>query len=270
LEEGVDKTVDKEDDIAQEDEYTNPLQNDDFDYDDYTNDDDAYERSCASNNTSSRAREEIPFSMGTSFAEYLKSQVYLTKMDKPDRHIAKFVVGNIDDDGYLKRTVEELVDDLAFRETLLVTDEKMQEIVDQIKLFEPAGVGAYDLQECLLIQIKQKAPTEAIKHAQAILANHFDAFSKHNYAKIQLRLNITERQLQEAINEIKRLNPKPGSAWKGTLLEQNQTFVIPDFIVERQEDKLVVSLNNSDVPALHVSTEYTYMLKAYANTSSKR
>lgn len=265
LEEGVDKTVDKEDDIAQEDEYTNPLQNDDFDYDDYTNDDDAYERSCASNNTSSRAREEIPFSMGTSFAEYLKSQVYLTKMDKPDRHIAKFVVGNIDDDGYLKRTVEELVDDLAFRETLLVTDEKMQEIVDQIKLFEPAGVGAYDLQECLLIQIKQKAPTEAIKHAQAILANHFDAFSKHNYAKIQLRLNITERQLQEAINEIKRLNPKPGSAWQGTLAERNQEIVIPDFIVERQDDKLVVSLNNSDIPPLHVSTDYTDMLARYTH-----
>lgn len=264
LEEGVDKTVEKEEDAILEDEYDNPLQNDDFDYDDYTNDDDAYERSTASNNTSTQVREEIPFSMGTSFSEFLKSQVYLTKMDKADRHIAKFVVGNIDDDGYLKRTVEDLVDDLAFRESLIVSEEKMKDIVDQIKLFEPAGVGAYDLQECLLIQIRQKTPTEAVLHAQEILANHFDAFSKRNNAKILQRLNITEQQLQNAIYEIKRLNPKPGSAWQGTLTERNQELVFPDFIVERQDDRLIVSLNNSDIPPLHVSTVYTKMLADYS------
>ena len=127
LEEGLDKSLELElnEYDTPESEYENPLKNDNFDYDDYVQDDDIHDPL-----PSSRPHEEIPFSMGISFVEYLKSQVYLTDMDKPDRHIAKFVVGNIDDDGYLRRTVEELVDDLSFREGLVVTDEKMHEIVE--------------------------------------------------------------------------------------------------------------------------------------------
>ena len=271
LEEGVDRNTEQEDDTLQhEDEYDNPLKNDDFDYDDYTNDDDVSERMTSSSASSSRTREEIPFSMGTSFAEYLKSQIYLTKMDKPDRHIAKFVVGNIDENGYLQRSAEELVDDLSFREGLVVSDSKMQEIIDQIKTFDPAGVGASNLQERLLIQLDQKAPTPAIQLASKILRDYFDAFSKLHHDKIKQRLNISDEQFNAAKMEIQRLNPKPGSAWKGTLLEQNQEIVIPDFIVERQDEKLVVSLNNSDLPPLHVSTDYTYMLEAYTHTTSKK
>ena len=125
LEEGVEAKDELEfNDIDQtDDQYDNPLQNEDFNYDDYVQDDDMHEVA----STQNRPHEDIPFSMGTSFAEYLKSQIYLTKMDKPERHIAKFVVGNIDDDGYLRRTVEELVDDLSFREGLVVPDEKMKE-----------------------------------------------------------------------------------------------------------------------------------------------
>ena len=151
LEEGVDKTTEIEDNDFADDEYDNPLKNEDFDYDDYTQDDDISERTSLSSSNNSRPHEEIPFSMGMSFAEYLKSQIYLTKMDKPDRHVAKFVVGNIDENGYLRRTTEELVDDLSFRENIIISDSKMQEIIDQIQLFDPVGVGAQDLQECLLI-----------------------------------------------------------------------------------------------------------------------
>ena len=270
LEEGVDRNAEHEEDTPQhEEEYDNPLKNDDFDYDDYTNDDDVSERMTAASGSSSRTREEIPFSMGTSFAEYLKSQIYLTKMDKPDRHIAKFVVGNIDEDGYLHRTTEELVDDLSFREGLLVEDSKMQEIIDQIKQFDPAGVGAHDLQECLLIQIKQKPSTPSIDLAHKILANHFEHFYKHNFERVKQKLNIDDSQLKQAIAEIHRLNPKPGSAWKGTLLERNQEIVIPDFIVENHDDKLVVSLNNSDIPPLHVSADYTSMLETYNQPAGK-
>ena len=271
LEEGVDRNAEREEDtLQQEDEYDNPLKNDDFDYDDYTNDDDVSERMTASSGSSSRMREEIPFSMGTSFAEYLKSQIYLTKMDKPDRHIAKFVVGNIDENGYLQRSVEELVDDLAFREGLVVSDSKMQEIVDQIKTFDPAGVGATDLQECLLIQLKQKEATPSIKLAQTIISKYFDTFFKLHHDKIKQRLCVTDENFDAAKEEIKRLNPKPGSAWKGTLLEQNQEIVIPDFIIEHNDEKLIVSLNNSDVPPLHVSTDYTDLLEAYTHTTSKK
>ena len=169
LEEGRDTNEEIEfGDLEQQDtEYENPLQNEDFNYDDYVQDDDIRENQLYMGND--RPHEDIPFSMGTSFAEYLKSQIYLTKMDKPDRHIAKFVVGNIDEDGYLRRTVEELVDDLAFREGLQVTDEKLHEIVEQVKQFDPIGVGAYDLQECLLMQLSRKETTSSVKLAYKII-----------------------------------------------------------------------------------------------------
>lgn len=247
-----------------EDTYENPLQNDDFNYDDYVQDDDIHEVS----STTSRGHEEIPFSMGTSFSEYLKSQIYLTKMDKPDRHIAKFVVGNIDDDGYLRRTVEELVDDLSFREGLLVEDAKMQEIVAQIKEFDPIGVGAYDLQECLLLQLNHKEQTPAVELAKTIIQHHFETFSRRNYSKLLQRLTISEEQLKKATEEIVHLNPRPGSAWIGTVVERNQSIVIPDFEVKQEDDELVITLNHGSISELHVSKEYQQMLEEYSKLES--
>ena len=203
--------------------------------------------------------------MGTSFAEYLKSQIYLTKMDKPDRHIAKFVVGNIDEDGYLRRRVEELVDDLAFREGLQVTDEKMHEIVEQVKQFDPVGVGAYDLQECLLMQLSRKEATASVTLAYKIIKDQFDVFSKRNFQKLQQRLMADEEQLSQAITEITRLNPRPGSAWIGTVVERNQSIVIPDFVVEQEDDKLQITINHGNIPALHVSTQYKDMMDEYSH-----
>ena len=269
LEEGQELSIDGDfgDVDLQDDTYNNPLQNEDFDYDAYVQDDDIHESSSPVN--SSRTHEDIPFSMGTSFAEYLKSQIYLTKMDKPDRHIAKFVVGNIDDDGYLRRTVEELVDDLSFREGLVVEDEKMADIVEQIKRFDPVGVGAYDLQECLLIQLRRKPQTPEIEMATQIIEHHFESFSRHQFNKILSRLEISEDQLKEATAEIIRLNPRPGSAWIGTVVERNQSLIIPDFIVEQEEEELVISINNGNIPDLHVSAEYQQMIEQYAHVSSQ-
>ena len=263
LEEGVEAKDELEfNDIDQtDDQYDNPLQNEDFNYDDYVQDDDMHEVG----STQSRPHEDIPFSMGTSFAEYLKSQIYLTKMDKPDRHIAKFVVGNIDEDGYLRRTVEELVDDLAFREGLQVTDEKMEEIVEQVKQFDPVGVGAYDLQECLLMQLSRKETTSSVKLAYKIIKDQFEVFSKRNFHKLQQRLLVDEEQLSQAITEITRLNPRPGSAWIGTVVERNQSIVIPDFIVEQEDDKLQITINHGNIPALHVSAQYKDMMDEYTH-----
>jgi RNA polymerase sigma-54 factor len=179
------------------------------------------------------------------------------------------VVGNIDDDGYLRRTVEELVDDLSFREGLQVTDEKMHEIVEQVKQFDPVGVGAYDLQECLLIQLQRKTPTPAIELAITILQHHFDYFSRHQFGKILTRLDITEEQLKEATSEIVHLNPRPGSAWIGTVVERNQSIIIPDFIVEQEDEDLVININQGNVPELHVSADYQQMLEDYAHVSSQ-
>ena len=265
LEEGSDKTQDidfQDQDIN--DEYTNPLQNEDFNYDDYVQDDDVIERGNYSNHSHEKAKEDIPFSVGMSFGEYLKSQIYLTKMDKPDRHIAKFVVGNIDDSGYLRRTAEELVDDLSFREGITVTDEKMKEIIAQIQQFDPPGVAAYDLQDCLLIQLRQHEPTNSIQLATIIISRFFDAFSRKQYSKITQRLNISEEELKAAISEITRLNPRPGNSWLGTVYDRNQSVVVPDFIVEEEDDELIVSLNQGDIPPLHVSPEYSQMLDLYS------
>lgn len=265
LEEGRDSSQELEIDEydTAENEFENPLKNDDFDYTDYVQDDDTHEPP-----PGSRPHEEIPFSMGISFAEYLKSQVYLTDMDKPDRHIAKFVVGNIDDDGYLRRTVEELVDDLCFREGLEVSDEKMREIVEKVKQFEPVGVGAYDLRECLLIQLRQKTMTVSVEHALTILQEYYDAFSRHQSGKICQRMMITEEEFKEAANEILHLNPRPGSAWAGTVVDRNQSIVIPDFIVEQADDDLVISLNNGNISELHISEDYQHMLEEYSHPTS--
>ena len=267
LEEGQELNPDTENsDILQQEEYENPLQNEDFDYREYVDDDDTHDTSLQ---ISGRTHDDIPFSMGTSFAEYLKSQIYLTKMDKPDRHIAKFVVGNIDEDGYLRRTVEELVDDLSFREGLVVPDEKMADIVAQIKQFDPVGVAAYDVQECLVIQLQRKTQTAAVKLAIKILQNHFDTFSRRNYNKLQQRLDISEEDLTAATAEIRRLNPRPSSAWVGTVVERNQSIIIPDFIVEQEEDDLIITLNHGNIPDLHVSAEYTMMLEEYSQPRSQ-
>ena len=266
LEEGQDQNAEADNTELMQEEYDNPLQNGDFDYRDYVEDDETYDTSVM---TGGRAHEDIPFSMGTSFAEYLKSQVYLTEMDKPDRHIAKFVVGNIDEDGYLRRTVEELVDDLSFREGLVVPDEKMADIVEQIKQFDPTGVGAYDLQECLLIQLRRKKQTAAVCLAIKILENHFEIFSRRNFEKLQQRMEINEEQLRDAIAEIVRLNPRPGSAWIGTVVERNQSIIIPDFIIEQEEDDLIISINQGNIPELHISADYQEMLETYSHPESQ-
>ena len=187
-------------------------------------------------------------------------------MDKPDRHIAKFVVGNIDENGYLRRTAEELVDDLSFQEGIVVTDEKMQSIIAQIQQFDPPGVAAYDLQDCLLIQLQQKEQTANVGLAMKILSQHFDIFSRKQYNKIMQRMDITEEQLKGAISEITRLNPRPGNNWLGTVYDRNQSVVVPDFYVEEENDELIVTLNQGDIPPLHVSPEYSQMLDMYSQT----
>ena len=271
LEEGVDKAqeLDYQEQDSMDDDYQNPLQNDDFNYDDYVQDDDISERSY-NNRSQESMREDIPFSVGMSFGEYLKSQIYLTKMDKPDRHIAKFVVGNIDENGYLRRTAEELVDDLSFREGITVTDEKMQEIIDQIQQFDPPGVAAYDLQDCLLIQLQQKEQTPNVILATTIISRYFDIFSRKQYNKVMQRLDITEQQLKMAVSEITRLNPRPGNSWLGTVYDRNQSVVVPDFIVEEENDELIVSLNQGDIPPLHVSAEYSEMLNLYSGEDKQK
>ncbi len=240
-------------------------QNEDFDYDQYASDDETPSYMLRSNNgMSENDGQDIAISGGTSFLEELKAQVYLTKMTKPQRHIAKWVLGNIDDDGYLRRTVEQLVDDLSFQEGLTVTDEEMTDIVNQIKQFDPPGVAAANLQECLLTQLKRKTNTPAVALAIKIIENYLEPFSKHHFDKVMQRLGVSEAQFKEAVDEILRLNQKPANAFTGNVYEMQRSAIIPDFFVENREGELILTLNTGDIPELHVSRKYSEMLQEYS------
>ena len=178
------------DDGFDEGRQRDPLQNEDFNYEQYVSDDETPSYMLHQQySPSDDDQREVPIIGGSSLIEELKSQIYLTNMTKPQRHIAKWVLGNIDDDGYLRRTTEQLVDDLMFQEQISVTDAEMEEIVRQIKGFEPPGIASANLQECLLKQLECKeTQTESIQLARCILKEHFDAFSKHHFDKIKQRI----------------------------------------------------------------------------------
>lgn len=242
---------------------------DDLNVDAYTRDDDLpdyrYYAQGGGDDDDDDNTHELPLSAGMSFGEYLKSQVYLTHMTKPQRHIAKFVVGNIDEDGYLRRSVEELCDDLYFREGITVTDAEMQDIITQIQTFDPAGVGARDLKECLLIQLRQRPDnTLPLK----VITTCFDDFSHRRFDHIQEKLSISSDELKDVISEITKLNPKPGSAWQGTVYDRHQTSIIPDFYVDNQDGQLTLTLNTGDIPSLHVSRDYKEMLLGYSEAKN--
>ena len=243
-----------------------PLQNDDFNYEQYVSDDET--PSYMLRQPYSPAEEdnrEVPIIGGSSLIEELKSQIYLTKMTKPQRHIAKWVLGNIDDDGYLRRTTEQLVDDLMFQEQIEVSDEEMASIVQQIKEFDPPGIASANLQECLLKQLDVKVPqTEAVVLARSILADYFEAFSKHHFDKIKQRIGCSDEDFQAAVQEILRLNQKPANSFTGSVYETQRETIIPDFTIEERDDELFVVLNTGDIPELHVSREYSEMLDNYS------
>ncbi len=242
-----------------------PLQNEDFNYEQYVSDDETPSYMLRQQySPADEDRREVPIIGGSSLIEELKAQIYLTKMTKPQRHIAKWVLGNIDDDGYLRRTTEQLVDDLMFQEQLTVTDAEMEDIVRQIKQFDPPGIASANLQECLLTQLSRKPQTETVQLAQTILSDHFEAFSKHHFDKIIQKTGCTDEQFQAAVQEIVHLNQKPANAFTGSVYETQRQTVIPDFTIEERDEELYVVLNTGDIPELHVSREYSDMLEDYS------
>lgn len=242
-----------------------PLQNEDFNYEQYVSDDETPSYMLRQQySPADEDRREVPIIGGSSLIEELKAQIYLTKMTKPQRHIAKWVLGNIDDDGYLRRTTEQLVDDLMFQEQLTVTDAEMEDIVRQIKQFDPPGIASSNLQECLLTQLSRKPQTETVQLAQTILSEYFEAFSKHHFDKIIQKIGCTDEQFQTAVQEIVHLNQKPANAFTGSVYETQRQTVIPDFTIEERDEELYVVLNTGDIPELHVSREYSDMLEDYS------
>lgn len=250
----------------------NELENEDFNIDDYISDDEVPDyRLQTMNHSRDDRQEEIPFSTGITFHEYLIEQLGLATLSDKEYKVAEFIIGNIDEDGYLRRSIEAITDDLAFQAGVEITDEGVERLMNLIQQFEPAGVCARDLQECLLLQLKRKEDkTQAIELAIRMLTDTFDEFSRKHYDRIRQRLSVSDIQMKAAITEIVRLNPKPGSAWSGNLYERHMTSVIPDFIVENDNGELRLSLNNTNIPELRISREYNEMLETYSANKANR
>ena len=245
-------------------------QQEEFSLEDYMQDDEipSY-RFNAQNYSSDDKREEIPFSMGSSFREQLKSQLGLRKLTDEEEILAEYVLGNIDDDGYLRRELEAIADDLAFSTGLEASYEALHAVLMLIQEFDPAGIGARNLQECLLLQIERKDLENPVTLlAQKILKNHFEEFTNKHYEKILQRLNIQEDELKAALEEILRLNPKPGGAMGDSQIKSFH-HIVPDFILEENENVLQLYLNSNNVPELRLSRTYSDMFESYsANKAS--
>jgi len=244
---------------------------DEFSLEDYLNEEDTPSYKLSTNNYSKDdKREEIPFSAGSSFQEHLESQLGLRIMPDRQRALAEYLIGNIDEDGYLRRKLDAVVDDLAFSLNIETTEEELLEILRIIQDFDPVGVGARDLQECLLLQIDSKDQNiPAIAMARKILKYHFDEFTRKHYDKIISRLNITEEELKKSIDEILKLNPKPGGSVNDAGNKLNET-ITPDFLLEYKDNELQLSLNARNVPDLRLSRTYSNMLESYNANKNNR
>ena len=245
--------------------------NDDFDPEEYMMDDDIPDYKLNANNVSKDdKREDIPFSAGMTFHEYLNDQLQLLDLSESEMQLAQYVIGNIDDEGYLRRSAESMVDDIVFQAGISTTDTEMQAVIRTVQELDPAGVGATSLQECLHIQLRRKENTRTNQLAISIIQNYFEEFSKKHYDKIAKPLEISEEELKKVMAEITRLNPKPGNAWGGNILEKSMTAIVPDFILENTGNQLIVQLNNSNIPELRVSSTYNDMFHDYASNKKNQ
>jgi len=233
---------------------------------DYLSDDDIPDYKLKSNNYSADdEQKDIPFVSGVSFNEFVKTQLQTFTFSDSDLEIAYFLVGSIDQTGYIRRDLMDIVDDLAFTLGIYSDKKSVENILQTIHLLDPPGVGARNLQECLSIQLKRKKSSQSVDTAIKIIDNNFDMFIKKHYKKIILKLNINEEVLKKAIKEIEKLNPKPGAAFSETT--KINSNIIPDFKVEIIENKLNLTLNSRNAPELHVSNEYKNMLRGYKETN---
>lgn len=257
-------------DSLPDNEDTGDKENDDeFDITDYVDEDDIPDYKTRSNNYAEDDKKTIPFAAGISFHEILEAQIMHQGLSEKQHNIAKIIIGNIDDSGYLQRDIDAMVDDLMFTLNVEATAKEIMEVLKVVQTFDPAGVGGRDLQECLLIQLKRK-DTENPNIALAIrlIDRYFDAFSKKHYDKILKKAQINEDQLKLAIDEVLKLNPKPGNSLNET--SKINHYIIPDFIISNNDGELELNLNSRNTPELRLSRTYKDMLNSYSSNQSKK
>lgn len=251
------------------DDYDNErIEAEDINIDEYLSNDETPDYKYQTNNYSDDDEDKtMPHAATVSFHQDLLNQLNTFILEDEERVIAEFLVGSIDDMGYIRRTIQDIVDDLAFTQGIYTDNETVEKILHIVQELEPAGVGARDLQECLLLQLKHKTPSDAIELAVDIVENQFDAFTKKHYEKLIQKYEITKEQLRKGIEEIEKLNPKPGGAFDGNL--KPIEHVVPDFTIRIVEDELELLLNGRNAPELHVSKDYQDMLRSYKDSSDK-
>lgn len=208
------------------------------------------------------------FSVKESFHQHLETQLGYCKLDSRKKQLAYFIIGMIDGDGYIRRSLDSLVDDISFRLNIETTEAEIEEILHIIQEFEPVGVGARDLQECLLLQIRAKTHSEAQQNAEQILSNFFDAFTKKHYQKIMNKMSISSEQLKAAIDEIVKLSPKPGGEIDDTYTDQARQ-ITPDFILELKDGIPVMSMPKFNIPELRLNKSYAKMLQDSTGNTTK-
>ena len=241
---------------------------DDFDLSEYISDDDEPSYKYEANNHSKDDEErEIPLSMGQSFQEMLLTQLGLQNIDDHKYLVAEYLVGNLDESGYLSRDLVSIVDDMAFYQSITTTEKELEELLVIIQSLDPPGIGARNLQECLLLQIKRKKrATPSIVLAEMLLDKYFDEFSKRHFDKILKKLEITEDSLKGAVAEILKLNPKPGNSAGDS--SRTAQAVVPDFVLINNDGELDLQLNARNAPELKISRMFSEMLKAYSSNKT--
>lgn len=266
LESGKEKSETEEDTFDEFDNDGTEIIETDINVDEYLSDDETPNYKLSTNNYSADDEEkQIPYASGTSFTQYLMGQLSTYRLDDTEYAIAEFLVGSIDDSGYLRRDLEDVLDDLAFTQNIYTEIEVVEQILEMVQTIDPAGVGARDLKECLLLQLKRKTQTQAVLIATSILKDHFDAFTKKHYNQLETKLKIDTDTLREAVQEIEQLNPKPGGSYSNNtrIIEH----IIPDFNIRIIEGELELTLNGRNAPHLHVSNEYENILKGYKESA---
>ncbi len=270
LEENPVLEIENEEYGSSDEEFSNDLKsnedhdNEEFSVSDYLNEEDypAY-RYNTQNFSKDDKVTDIPFSDGTSFHEYLQEQVGMEMFDKRESVLAEQIIGNIDEDGYLRRDLSSIVDDLEFSQNVKTTESELIKILRKIQALDPPGVGARNLRECLRLQIFRKGEhRQELKLAGKILRDAFDEFTRKHFDKIGRKFGVDEETLKDAIDEILKLNPKPGSSFSNNISQGNQA-IIPDFILEVVDGEMQLSLNQRNVPELNISRHYTNMLRSY-------
>lgn len=244
--------------------------NEEFNFEDYIGDDDempSYKLS-ANNRSTDDEQRDVPFVSGISFQDLLLGQIGMHRLDENQAVIAEYIVGNIDDAGYLQRELNAMVDDLAFTQSIETSRDELLGVLKIIQEFDPPGVGARNLQECLLIQLNRKSDSEAIELARLIIRRYFNEFTKKHYDKIIKKAKTDEDGLKDAISEILKLNPKPGNSLSETTRVNH--YIIPDFIVNNKDGDVELSLNSRNAPDLRLNRTYVEMMEDFSKQKKKR